>query len=69
MERTLAQYAVLSNAEMKNELGVANCPSRKIRRLKNERWNDEICEKVNGEQVYRNDKGFIISKEEWENKK
>ena len=37
--------------------------------LKNERWNDEICEKVNGEHVYRNDKGFIISKEEWENKK
>ncbi|MBT3475463.1 hypothetical protein HN460_00820 [bacterium] len=37
--------------------------------LRNERWNDEIYEEVNGEKVYRNDKGFIISKEEWENKK
>ena len=34
--------------------------------LRNERWNDEINEKVKGEKVYRNSKGYIISKEEWE---
>ncbi len=34
--------------------------------LRNERWNDEINEKVNGEKIYRNSKGYIISKEEWE---
>ena len=34
--------------------------------LRNERWNDELNEKVNGEKIYRNSKGYIISKEEWE---
>lgn len=34
--------------------------------LRNERWNDEINEYDDGEKVYRDNEGFIISKEEWE---
>lgn len=34
--------------------------------LRNERWNDEIIESIKGEKIYRNSKGFIVSKEEWE---
>jgi len=37
--------------------------------LKNERWSDEVSEKVNGEEVYRDGKGFIVSKKEWEKKR
>ena len=34
------------------------------RLLRNERWNDEISENINGEKVYRDSDGFIISKED-----
>ena len=37
--------------------------------LRNERWNDEISENINGEKIYRDSDGFIISKEEWNRKK
>ena len=33
--------------------------------LRNERWNDEIDEYSNGNKVYRDKDGFIISEKEW----
>ena len=34
--------------------------------LKNERWNDEIIETFNGKRIYRDEKGYIVSKQKWE---
>ena len=33
--------------------------------LRNERWNDEIDEYSNGNRIYRDKDGFIISEKEW----
>ena len=36
--------------------------------LKYERWNDELIEVSKGERVYRDNQGYVISKEDWEKK-
>ncbi|MBT89775.1 MAG: 8-amino-7-oxononanoate synthase [Spirochaetales bacterium] len=34
--------------------------------LKYERWNDEFVETSNGQRIYRDKRGYIVSKEDWE---
>jgi hypothetical protein len=67
-ELTAEELASKFNSLYKST-GVERFVPHPQRWLRNERWNDEVTENINGEKVYRDSNGFIISKEEWDSKK